>query len=494
LLNLIGQAVFFIVGVVAIPFIIRGLGTERFGLLSIAWVILGFFTIFDLGLGRATTKYVAEAIGKGEKNRIPRLAWTAVTMQGILGLVGALILVGLTPYLVEHILNISPMLIGEARSVFYILALSVPVVLVTSSFSGVLEAAQRFDLVNAVRIPSSASTYLLTLLGLSLGFQLPGIVMLNLVLRFITLVAMGVFAFHIFPELKKFSVYFTFLPSLLSYGGWMMVTSVANPILVYLDRFLIGSLLSMAAVAYYAAPHGAVTRLWIIPMSLIMTLFPAFSTLEGVKDEQRLGTFFARSVKYVLLSLGPIVLGIGFFAREILQIWLGIDFAVKSTAVLQVLVFGVFINSLAQIPCAFLQGIGRPDLPAKFHLLELPFYIGIVLFSISKWGILGAAWAWTLRVSLDALLLFGATFKIYRFSPGLFAANGTTLAFFAFMMFAGILYILKFFLGNFSLFVQSPVIIGFFSLFVWFAWKSVLDASDREAVLKVVKLWKNLEA
>jgi len=59
LLNLLGQAVPLLVGVLTIPFIVHGLGTERFGLLSLAWVILGYFTIFDLGLGRATTKPAA---------------------------------------------------------------------------------------------------------------------------------------------------------------------------------------------------------------------------------------------------------------------------------------------------------------------------------------------------------------------------------------------------------------------------------------------------
>uniref|UniRef100_UPI0034E2C47B oligosaccharide flippase family protein n=1 Tax=Methanothrix sp. TaxID=90426 RepID=UPI0034E2C47B len=71
-LNLIGQAVPLLVGVLTIPFVVRGLGTDRFGLLSLAWVVLGYFTIFDLGLGRATTKYVAEALGKGEGDRIPK--------------------------------------------------------------------------------------------------------------------------------------------------------------------------------------------------------------------------------------------------------------------------------------------------------------------------------------------------------------------------------------------------------------------------------------
>jgi len=87
---------------------VRGLGTERFGLLSLAWVFLGSFSIFDLGLGRATTKFVAEALGKGEHEKVTPLVWTAVTVQAIFGIIGGVVLFGISPYLVEHVLSISP--------------------------------------------------------------------------------------------------------------------------------------------------------------------------------------------------------------------------------------------------------------------------------------------------------------------------------------------------------------------------------------------------
>jgi O-antigen/teichoic acid export membrane protein len=488
LINLVGQAAPLLVAVITIPFIVRDLGTERFGLLSMAWVVLGYFTIFDLGLGRATTKYVAEALGKGEGDQIPQIIWTAVTFQAILGFVGALALFVITDFLVGRVLNIPPQLLGEAKDTFHLLAFSIPVVLVSSSFSGVMEAAQRFDLVNAVKIPSSILTYLLPLVGLSLGLGLPGIVALILLARTVTLVAFVVMNLSIIPKLRKYSVSFNLFLQLFAYGGWVTVTSVVSPILVYLDRFLIGAILTIAAVAYYVAPYEAVTRLWIISASLTATLFPAFSALEGVKDRQKLGTFFARSVKYILLASGPIVVVIGLFAKEILQIWLGNDFAAESTVAMQILVFGVLINSLAQTPFALLQGTGRPDIPAKFHLLELPVYIGIAWILVSEFGIAGAAGAWTVRVVLDALLLFWATFKLYRFSPSLLAENGTKLAFFEIVMLAAISYVLKAFAYALPMSVQSLLFIGLLASFAFFAWNYVLDDSDRGMVLKVAKL------
>lgn len=490
LLNFVGQAVPLIAGVVTIPFIVRELGTERFGLLSLAWVVLGYFSIFDLGLGRATTKFVAEALGKGQEGEIPRIVWTAVTVQALLGVVGTFSLAGITPLLVERILNIPPELANEARTTFYILALSVPVILVSGSFRGVLEAAQRFDLVNAVKVPISVLTFLLPLLGLLLGLHLPGIVALILVARVGALAAFVMLNFWISPRLRRYSSSFALFPHLFSFGGWITVSSIVGPILVYLDRFLVGSLLSIEALSYYSAPFEAVTRLRIISSSLMMVLFPAFSALKGLKDGQRLGALFARSIKYVLLTLGPVILVITLFARETLQVWLGSEFALRSTLALQILALGVLINSLAHAPFALLQGIGRPDLPAKFHMLEVPIYVGIAWFLITQEGIVGAAGAWTLRAALDAILLHGAAFKVCGFPPRLLVTDGTAAACFVLLIFGSIFFVLKNILGVLSLLSQALLVIILLGLFMWLAWKSILDKSEREVVLKMMKLWK----
>lgn len=94
-------------------------------------------------------------------------------------------------------------------------------------------------------------------------------------------------------------------------------------------------------------------------------------------------------------------------AHEGLDLWLGAEFAQNSTRVLQWLVVGRFINGLAQIPFALIQSAGRPDLTAKLHFIELPFYLLIVWWLIGAYGIEGAAVAWVARVAVDTLILFG---------------------------------------------------------------------------------------
>lgn len=485
-INFIGQVVPLLVGIAALPFIIKGLGTERFGVLALAWAVVGYFSIFNLGLGRATVKFVAEALGNGEIEKLPHIVWTTVALQGIMGVLGTFILVIITPLLVERILNIPPYLLGETKRTFYLLALSVPIILISTSLRGVLEAAQRFDLVNAIKIPSSTATFLLPLVGVLLGFSLPSIVALLVAARGSTLLAFFALCLRTFPILKeKFATNKSVMSPLLTFGGWVTVSSVVGPILVYLDRFLIGALLTISAVAYYTAPYEVVTRLWIIPASLMVTLFPAFSALGGIGDRAKLENLFARSVKYLLLIMGPIIIILIVFAKEIIGTWLGSDFSEQSTRVFQILAIGVLVNSLANIPYSILQGLGRPDITAKFHLIELPLHITFLWFFVNWWGITGAAIAWTIRVSLDALLLIVASYKIYHLAtPSMFVENGIVRAIVAISVFSVVTYAAGKFFVNLP--TQITIIVLIMIPFTWILWRYVLDATDKNLIISLI--------
>jgi len=467
-----------LVGVISIPFIIRNLGTEKFGVFSLALAIFGYFGLFDLGLGQSTTKFVAEALGNKEIDRLLRLIWTALGLQVLLGIVGCLLCISCIPLLVYRLLNVPPGLIGETKSVFLLMALSLPIVFGTGALRGVLSASQRFDLVNAVKIPSNCLIYLLPAVVLPFGFNLPEIVLLLLLVRLVTGLAYLFLCFKIFPPLRR-SLCFdrSMMRPLFTYGGWVTVSSVLNPVLVHLNRFLIGSLLTMTAVAYYTVPSEIVGRLLILPGSLLMTVFPASSTLWGMQATQELERLLARSVKYIFLTIAPLALMLILLAPEILGLWLGQDFAQKSAPVFQILVIGILVSSLAQVPYSFLQGIGRPDITAKFHLLETPLYIVLAWLLIKSSSIEGAALAWSLRVTFDALLLFGAALRIRLISSQSFIKNGFLWGLGGLSLFAVVTFPALFLHLDLSIRIISIILGGVgFGLTVWHC---ALDNQDR---------------
>jgi len=179
-LNFVGSLVPLVVALLVTPYVIHGLGVERFGVLSLAWAILWYSSYFDLGLTRATTKFASEALSKGQHEKIPAILWTSLTIQALMGVVAAVAVGLVTSFLVDRVLHIPASLARESKLAFYLMGGAIPFLLISNVLSALLAGAHRFDLINAVKIPGNSSMFLLPAAGIYLGFRLPGIVMLLL--------------------------------------------------------------------------------------------------------------------------------------------------------------------------------------------------------------------------------------------------------------------------------------------------------------------------
>jgi O-antigen/teichoic acid export membrane protein len=185
----------------------------------------------------------------------------------------------------------------------------------------------------------------------------------------------------------------------------MTVSNIVNPLMNYLDRFLIGAVVSMAAVAYYSTPYDVITKFAIIPGAFMGVVFPAFSS-AFVQDRASVFRIFDRSLIALFVILFPVTLLFVTFSGEGLNLWLGSEFSENGSLVLKLLTIGMFVNSFAYVPFGLLQGAGRPDITAKLHLAEFPFYLLGLWWLLGAYGIVGAAIAWVVRMTVDALLLF----------------------------------------------------------------------------------------
>ncbi|HEY0872213.1 MAG TPA: flippase [Vicinamibacterales bacterium] len=404
--NFLGVAAPVPAALIAIPMLVHGLGEERFGLLTIAWAVMGYFSVFDFGLSRATTRSLAQILHAQDSHAAQRVFWSSTAAHGALGLLGGLILFAAAPSL-ENILAVAPSLHDETVTVFRVLALSVPVILLTSVARGLLEAVHRFDLVNVVKLPASLVTYLGPVGALAFTDRLPPIVLVILTARIAVLLTYAIQCVMVMPSIRKFQ-----RPRLLDVGalarvgGWLTVGTILTPTLVTIDRFVIGSVVSVAAVAAYAAPYEVVTKLWMFSGSLLGVLFPQFAILS--ENRPALQNLYWRALGWLFACTTPFALLIVAFAPEFFTLWLGPEIAREGISVAQWLTVGVLINVVAQVPYTALQATDHPDIAGKLQLLQLPFYIVGAWLAAVQFGVVGVAIAWTIRAAVDAVLMFAA--------------------------------------------------------------------------------------
>jgi O-antigen/teichoic acid export membrane protein len=418
-LNLLGLAVPLAVGFVTIPMVVRALGHERFGILALVWVVFGYFGLFDLGLGRTATRFVADSLGRNEIQKLPGYLWTTIALQTAIGLAAAGLSHLAAPLIVRRVLNIPAGFEAETILTLRLVGWSLPVMFVASSFRGVLEAAQRFDLVNAVKVPVNILFYVLPLAGVALGFALPGIVVLLVISRAAALLAWGGMALGVLPALRTAP-----LPTrelvrpLFSFSGWLGLSAILYAVTTSLDRLVIGSLMTVQAVTFYSAPYEAINRLGVVSGSLSMVLFPAFSFLHAGGRRDQAEALFARSSKFLLLTTGPVFVAMMFFARDFLRLWLGPDFAIQSTFVVQALSAGFLLNTICAVPNNYLIGIGRVDLAPKYQLFELAAFAALTWLGAKLWGLNGVALASAVRLAAFAVFLLALSFTAGRIRFG----------------------------------------------------------------------------
>jgi O-antigen/teichoic acid export membrane protein len=482
-INLVGNVTPLLFAVLTIPSVIERIGKEKFGLLSIAWLFLGYFSVLDLGIGRATTKFVVDYYREGLVSKLKTLIWTSAFSLAVIGFFMGLVLLLLTPMITSDFLNVPEDLKVEANEAFYLIAISVPFVIGVASLRGVLEAQNRFTLLNLIKIPAGLLNYILPAIVSLYSNSLTLIILLMTLSRVLLLFVYGYYCFKPLPASDGFTLFdYKLVKKLLRYGSWLTVSNIIGPIMVYFDRFLIGSILTLTLLTYYTTPYEVVTKLLIIAGSATTVLFPVFTNLY-ISDRIKLNKIFSQSVKGLFFFLFPVILFFCFFSNNILEVWIGKDFVTNSSTVFQLLSIGVLLNSLAAIPFTAIQAFNRPDISAKIHLAELLPYLLILIVFARQFGIAGVALAWSLRNLVDAFMFFYFYATLTKQSP---EGSAKDLSFLLLFTFSCILTSMLVF-EQFSFFVKLffyAIAVFLFALIFWF---KMMDKDEKEGVFTFIK-------
>ncbi|MGH6812201.1 MAG: flippase [Methylocella sp.] len=400
--NLAGAVVPLSVALVTIPLFVSHIGAARYGVLSIVWVLLGYFGFLDLGQSRACANELAK-LGHSLRAERSKVLITSLFINVCLGVLGGLILYLAGTLLIEYLIAVPADLKPEISTAMPWIACLLPLALVSGVAAGALEASERFLTVNVMQVAGSTIGQVLPLLcavfiSPSLSFVIPAAALA----RGLSVLLILGFVLREERPITLRSLDWKRAKGLLSYGGWVSVTNIISPILTSLDQLVIGSLLGVVAVTHYAIPMNLVTRSQIVAFALARTLFPRMSRLANDA-----ATGLAESaVVSLAYGYGALCAPAVVLVRPFIAWWMGEDFASIAGPVAELLLIGAWINGLGFIPYALLQGQGRPDIVAKFHVLQLIPFVFLLWYLTSRLGLIGAALAWVLRVTIDPVCLF----------------------------------------------------------------------------------------
>ncbi|HFK4577645.1 flippase [Citrobacter sedlakii] len=396
--NVAGYIIPAIITVPALGILGRVLGAETFGIFTLAMAIVGYASIFDVGLSRAVIREIALFRNDNEEKR--KIIFTATLLVMVMGVIASFILYSSS----DAITNLLKISIGLHLSVvnsLKILSLSIPVFLITQIWLAILEGEERFGVLNIYKSVTGSLLSLLPvgfiLVSPTIEYAISGLVISRLICL--------AFAFFLCREILVESL-FRFskitLKRMLMFGGWITISNIISPLMAYFDRFIVSNQLGAAMVAFYTAPSEIIARLGIVPGAFARAIFPRLSSSKNVHDRKKnknLVTVILFLITFPIFVVGSIV------SDKFMILWMGPEFSGTSATILIILLIGFVFNSLAQVPFASIQSRGYAKITAYIHMLELIPYLLVLFYFIKSFGVVGAAYAWSIRVTVDYILL-----------------------------------------------------------------------------------------
>ncbi|MFQ1806766.1 flippase [Aeromonas veronii] len=398
-LNLAGNFIPALVSLPAYGYLARVLGVELFGIYTLAIIVIGYAGIFDAGLTRAVIREIAlYREDKIEQRKI--IACSTISII-IFGFIAMFTMAGSAPLIVD-ILNITSVNKADAISAISLLALSIPIFLLNQIWLSILEGNELFFQLNIQR--SMGSIFFAGMPVLLITFE-QNILSAVMGLFIARLIMLAISAFMVRNEIISAGLKFdkVVFKRLINFGGWSALTGIISPVMVYFDRFILANMIGAKFVAIYSAPAELISKGLLVPSALARSIFPKLAVAKNENEKNEL-TKLGYKLIFAVCGSGTLL---GLFLAEIVMItWMGDNFAGEPVLVLRILLIGFFFNSLAQIPYASIQANGKSKITALIHLFEMIPYLVILVILIKFFGVVGAALAWSIRVTVDFFLLF----------------------------------------------------------------------------------------
>ncbi len=406
--NLAGSALPSLVALGTVPLLIRGLGLEGFGIVTVVGAIVGYFSVFDLSLSAGAIKYLAEHHARNDRRRFAETFWFGLGFYTLLGLAGGVLLFAFAAPLLARFFSVSALLRDDALLALQLAAAGFALAQAQNYLLVVPQALQRYD-----RSASGEAVFgiLANLASAAVALQsggIAGVILARVAVSAASLLWLAWMLRRLGVPLAPAWPGRATCAALANFSVHTWLSRLASMLHQHAAKLLVGSLAGPVALAFYTVPTQLAGRLLGLTYRLASVIYPRVAALAATGSERELRTLYldaTRIVGYLHFAVpGMIALTGDAFLRR----WVGPAFVNEGYPVLLLVTAALLADSLTTIPSLVNDGLGHPKVTGRFAIARGLLGVALVWVGIQAGGIVGAAAA-----HLLASLLMGALFVGY---------------------------------------------------------------------------------
>lgn len=391
IMNLAGSAIPALVSLCTIPYIVRQLGHDSYGVFTLVMAIIGYFAFLDINVTAGSVKFVAEHNARGERHELHAVISFGALIYCLIGASGALLIYFLAEWLTRFVFLIPIDMTPLAIRILQIAAWGFFFSQLQVYLNSIPQSLKRFDVSAALEIFFGTAIPLLTVVLLMLGYGLVEIVTLRVLASIINGLLLLIIIPRLIPDFSWVSPTRTIAHKIGAFSSYAYLSRITAITYAYADKFIVGGLSGMSALTFYTVPSTLVSRVLGLTFRLASVLYPVASELGAINDHARLVRLYVSSTRYLTYLNIYFVLMFSLFAYPILYWWVGEEFASQGRWITVIMAIALLFDSLTYLPSLINDGLGHPKRTGLFALARAGIGVMLVVTLTYRLGIIGAA-------------------------------------------------------------------------------------------------------
>ncbi len=395
-----------LISLAVVPFYLKYLGIEAYGLIGIFVTIQSLLQLLDMGMASTINREVARCSASGHLRAAGNLLQSLAFVYWFLAAMIAILLLALAPFIAEYWLQSKKLSLQTITHALMLMGFVVACRWPIALYQGALIGAQRLVVssgINITMITLGSIGAVAVLANLS-----PTIEAFFIWQAFIGLVyalVMRFAAWRIIGKTDHFRFDTEKVKSVWRFTLGMGVIGLTALFFTQMDKVILSRVLLLEEFGQYMLSTMVVSSLYMVIMPVFNVMYPRFSALVATDKTEELVNNYRMGTSLLVSAIFPITMFLVVFGYELVHVWTGdSDIALKAAPVIALLAIGSALHGVMHFPYALQLAYGLTGLPLLINILLMFLLVPLIIYFATTYGALGGALAWLVLHTIYLLL------------------------------------------------------------------------------------------
>lgn len=395
-----------LVGLAVVPFYLKYLGIEAYGLIGFFVTTQALLSLLDMGMAPTINREVARCSASGDLKEAGKLLHTLAVVYWCMAGAIVLLILALAPLIAEYWLQSKQLSSQTISHAVMLMGLVVACRWPIGLYQGALIGAQR------LAVSSGINMAMVTIGSLGavavLAFVSPTIeafFIWQACVGFAYAITMRSAAWRIIGKLNQISFDVDKLKSVWRFTAGMSGIGLTALVFTQLDKVILSKMLGLEEFGHYMLATVVVSGLYVLVSPVFNVVYPRMTALVATGDTEKLIGLYRLGTRMLATVLFPIAMVLAVFAEDLVLVWTGNPGIASSAApVIALLAIGSALHGVMYFPYALQLAYGMTRLPLTINTILMIVLVPLIIIFALKYGAMGGAMAWLVLHVLYVLL------------------------------------------------------------------------------------------